>query len=270
MTRSDFSLESWQAAAAAVTRGRIVELGRVFHTGMPHYPTHPDFKVSLFRRHGDRVRGDGASSASCLWSFGGHTGTHIDALCHVSHRGLMYNGAPVDNMALERGDGPGDAADLPACIRRGVLFDIAALDGVNVLPGERVIGARDFDMACERFGIAIRQGDVALIRTGWAQHWSTDRYIDHDTPGPNLEGAQWLAEKGVSLVGSDTAIFEKGPIAEAAPVHTFLLMEQRIHIMENLDLEALAATGITTFFFLALPLRVKGGTASPLRPIAIL
>jgi kynurenine formamidase len=246
MTRSDFSLESWQAAAAAVTRGRIVELGRVFHTGMPHYPTHPDFKVSLFRRHGDRVRGDGASSASCLWSFGGHTGTHIDALCHVSHRGLMYNGVPVDNLALERGD------------------------GVNVLPGERVIGARDFDMACERFGIAIRQGDVALIRTGWAQHWSTDRYIDHDTPGPNLEGAQWLAEKGVSLVGSDTAIFEKGPIAEAAPVHTFLLMEQRIHIMENLDLEALAATGITTFFFLALPLRVKGGTASPLRPIAIL
>jgi len=70
-------------------------------------------------------------------------------------------------------------------------------------------------------------------------------------------------------VGSDTAIFEKGPIAEAAPVHTFLLTERRIHIMENLDLEALAATGTTTFFFMALPLRVKGGTASPLRPIAV-
>jgi len=269
MTGLDFTLDSWKAAAASVTQGQLVELGRVFHTGMPHYPTHPDFNVSLFRKHGDRVRGDGASSASCLWSFGGHTGTHIDALCHVSHGGLMYNGVPVDNGSLERGDGPGDAAELPACIRRGVLFDIAALDGVNCLDGDRVITARDFERACERFEIPIAQGDVALIRTGWAQYWSTDKYIDHHTPGPDLEGAKWLVERGVSLVGSDTAIFEKGPIAEAAPVHTLLLMESRIHIMENLDLEALAATGVTTFFFMALPLRVKGGTASPLRPIAV-
>ncbi|MBS7699943.1 MULTISPECIES: cyclase family protein [unclassified Chelatococcus] len=266
---NDLTLEAWSAGAATVTQGRIVELGRVFYAGMPHYPTHPDFDISLFRRHGDRVRGDGASSASCLWSFGGHTGTHIDALCHVSHCGLMYDGSAVDNNAIERGDGPGDAAAFPSYVRRGVLFDIAGLDGVDRLQGERVITADDFENACRANSFDLQKGDVALVRTGWAQHWGTDDYIGHETPGPDLEGARWLAGKGVTLVGSDTAVFEKGPIAEAAPVHHLLLMEHRIHIMENLDLEALAAARIYTFFFLALPLRVRGGTASPLRPIAI-
>lgn len=263
------ALQRWQAAAQAVTSGRIVELGRVFHTGMPHYPTHPDFEVKLSRRHGDRVRGDGASSASCLWSFGGHTGTHIDALCHVSHCGLMYDGTPVDNDAIERGNGPGDAAGLEPYVRRGVLFDMAGLEGGDALQGDRIITRADLEGACGRDGFKLAQGDVALIRTGWSRHWGTDHYIAHETPGPDLDAALWLVEKGVSLVGSDTAVFEKGPVTDAAPVHHLLLMQQRIHIMENLDLDALAATGMRTFLFLALPLRVKGGTASPLRPIAI-
>ncbi|WP_158970763.1 cyclase family protein [Chachezhania sediminis] len=264
-----FDLALWQRAAGTVETGRLFELGREFHDGMPHYPTHPDFEVSLFRKHGDRVRGDGASSASCHLSFGGHTGTHIDALCHVSQDGRMHDGSPADNQRIQAGTAVGDAADLGVYVRRGVLFDIAALDRVDRLSGDRVIGPEDLAQAAERQGFRVEHGDVVLIRTGWGQLWGAPGYIDHATPGPNYEAAKWLLDRGAGLVGSDTAVFEKGPVTDAAPVHRLLLFEQKVNIMENLDLEPIAAAGVSTFLFLALPLRVRGGTASPLRPVAI-
>lgn len=256
-------------AAEMLRSGRVIELGREFHSGMPHYPTHPDFAVSLFRRHGDRVRSDGASSASCLWSFGGHTGTHIDALCHVSQDGLLFDGRACDNDRLEKGDEPGDAAALGVYIRRGLLFDIPALTGEDVLPAGQVVSVDDLQRAASRSRIDPQPGDVALIRTGWGRHWGSETYLESETPGPDAQAARWLADRGVSCVGSDTAIFEKGPIVEAAPVHRLLLIERRIPIMENLDLEALAAARLASFLFLALPLRVRGATASPIRPVAI-
>jgi kynurenine formamidase len=264
-----FDMDLWRTASGAVQSGRMFELGREFHDGMPHYPTHPDFEVSLFRKHGDRVRGDGASSASCHLSFGGHTGTHIDALCHVSQDGLMCDGTPADNKLLEEGKDLGDAAHLKSYVRRGVLFDIAALAGVKRLDGDYVVSAADLQAAADRQGFEMQPGDVALIHTGWGTLWGQDSYIDHHTPGPDREAAQWLVDRGVSLVGSDTAVFEKGPVTEAAPVHRLLLFDHRIHIMENLDLGPIAGAGVSTFLFIALPLRVRGGTASPLRPVAI-
>lgn len=263
-----FDLALWQTALPEVRSGRLIELGREFHDGMPHYPTHPDFEVTLFRRHGERVRGDGASSASCHLSFGGHTGTHIDALCHVSQNGRMFDGSPADNAFAGCG-GPGDAAALQSHIRRGVVYDIAALDGTPRLAGDRVVRAADLAAAARRQGFDPLPGDVALVRTGWGQLWGSADYIAHDTPGPDLEAAQWLLDRGTSLVGSDTAVFEKGPVTEAAPVHRLLLLERRVHIMENLDLEGLAEAGVSSFLFVALPLRIRGGTASPLRPVAL-
>lgn len=265
----DFDLETWERAKGAVSHGKLYELGHVFYDGMPHYPTHPDFEVSLFRKHGDRVRGDGASSASCHLSFGGHTGTHIDAFCHVSHDGCMCDGTAADNQRLLAGHDPLDAAALEPIVRRGVLFDFAALDGVARLDGDRVLSDADFEAASAAQGVCLEVGDVALIRTGWAQHWESPAYIAHDTPGPNLDGGRWLADRGAALVGSDTAVFEKGPVTDAAPVHHLMLFERNIHILENLNLEALATAGVYSFLFIAMPLRIRGGTASPLRPVAI-
>lgn len=264
-----FDLDTWNRAKNAVSQGHLFELGHTFYDGMPHYPSHPDFEVSLFRKHGDRTRADGASSASCHLSFGGHTGTHIDALCHVSQNGSMCDGTPADNKRLMAGRDSGDAASLDPVVRRGVLFDFAALDGVDCLNSDRALTGADFDAACEKQGVKFEPGDVALVRTGWAQHWETPRYITHETPGPNIDGGRWLADHGASVVGSDTAVFEKGPVTDAAPVHHLMLFERNIHILENLNLEALAMAKIYSFLFIAMPLRIQGGTASPLRPIAI-
>jgi kynurenine formamidase len=83
-----------------------------------------------------------------------------------------------------------------------------------------------------------------------------------------LEGARWLSDRGVFAAGSDTVAFEKQP-DPAMPVHVHLLVEKGIHIIECLNLEELAAAGVHEFLFIALPLKIRGATGSPVRPVAV-
>ena len=76
-------------------------------------------------------------------------------------------------------------------------------------------------------------------------------------------------------VGSDTETFEVQPApdpgepANPQPVHTLLLIEKGVYIMESLDLEALAAAGVREFLFVALPLAIRGATGSMIDPVAV-
>jgi kynurenine formamidase len=119
-------------------------------------------------------------------------------------------------------------------------------------------------------GVEIRSGDVVLLRTGWARYWDDPaRFVAQASgPGPALDGAQWLSTRGVYAAGSDTVGFEKLPDANM-PVHVHLLVENGIHIIECLNLEELAGAGVAEFLFVALPLKLRGATASPIRPVAI-
>ena len=87
-------------------------------------------------------------------------------------------------------------------------------------------------------------------------------------PGPEIEGARWLSERGVFAAGSDTIAFEKVPAA-GMPVHVHLLVESGIHIIEALNLEDLSRERIYEFVFIAAPLKFRGGTGSPIRPLAL-
>ena len=109
-----------------------------------------------------------------------------------------------------------------------------------------------------------------LLRTGWAAYFSDPgKFIaEVKGPGPAIAGARWLSDRGVFAVGSDTVAFEKVP-DPSMPVHVHLLVEKGIHIIECLNLEALAAAGIREFLFVALPLKIRGATGSPVRPVAV-
>jgi kynurenine formamidase len=87
-------------------------------------------------------------------------------------------------------------------------------------------------------------------------------------PGPELEAARWLSSRGVFAAGSDTVAFERVPAAEM-PVHAHLLVESGIHIIEALNLEEIARERVYEFAFIAAPLKIRGGTGSPIRPIAL-
>jgi kynurenine formamidase len=231
--------------------------------------------MTLERRHGDMSRADGSSAANDLIVLGSHVGTHIDALCHVSHLGRLYGGE--DAMAAQAGGRFGvlGAETIGPIVRGGVLLDVAQALGLEVCGAGEEITPAQLEMAAEKEGVEIRPGSVILVRTGWGRHFDDkDRYLGlaSGVPGPGEAGARWLAGFSPFAVGSDTIAFEQiaaGAGHRLLPAHRVLLVEEGIHIIETLDLEALAASEVWSFTFVCLPLKLVGATGSPVRPVAI-
>jgi kynurenine formamidase len=258
----------------AVARGvRVFDLGRPMFAGMPQSPNHPPFRMVLQRRHGDVVRSGGLSGASELIVTGGHVGTHIDALSHVSHEGRLHDGVDAAGAQLGGAFSVYGIDTVAPMVCRGVLLDVPAGLGTQACAPGYELMPDDLDAA--RDGIAIGPGDVVLVRTGWGRAWDDrDAYIGHDTgvPGPGEEGTKWLASHGPRAVGSDTIAFEHiapGRGHADLPGHRVLLVEHGIHIIETLDLEELAAAGVREFLFVLSPLKLVGATGSPVRPVAV-
>ncbi len=250
---------------------RVYDLAQPYFIGMPHYPTHPPFLFSLVKQHGDYTGPAGNSAAADAIALGSHVGTHIDALCHFSCGGRLYGGAEAAGLQSYAGGLRAHSIDtVSPILRRGVLLDIASQIGVDALPVDFEITPAQLADTERAAGVAVRPGDVVLLRTGWARYWEDPaRFVSQASgPGPALDGAQWLSARGVYAAGSDTVGFEKLPDA-SMPVHVHLLVENGIHIVECLNLESLAGAGVAEFLFVALPLKIRGGTASPIRPVAI-
>lgn len=258
------------SAIDSLANGKVYDLAQPYFVGMPHHPVHPPFLFSLVKQHGEYVTASGASSASDAIALGSHVGTHIDALCHFSCGGKLHGGIE----AAPRQSYPGGLRDysidtVPPIVRRGILLDIAGLAG-GVLSEDFEIEPLHLDEAVDRQRVMVRPGDVVLLRTGWAQYFDNPaKFISKVRgPGPALSGAQWLSSRGVFAAGSDTVAFEKVP-DNNMPVHVHLLVDNGIHIIECLNLEELAAARVYEFAFIAAPLKLKGATGAPVRPLAI-
>jgi kynurenine formamidase len=264
------------ALLAAIDSGtEIIELGQPLFTGMPSSPNHPGFRMTLARRHGDMVRPDGSSAANEVLITGGHVGTHIDALAHVSFQGKLHGG--IDAVQAQAGGQFREhgVERIPPLVRRGVLLDAAAVRGVESLDPGYGVTAADLAEAARRSGAEPGPGDVALVRTGWARHFAdAARYLGQESgvPGVTEEAARWLADRQIAAAGADTTAFEQIPPGAGhrlLPVHRLLLVERGIYIMEHLNLEEAASRGLTEFVFVTAPLRIVGGTGSPIRPFAV-
>ncbi|CAB4948051.1 MAG: cyclase family protein [Actinobacteria bacterium] len=249
----------------------VIDLAQPVHPGIPHSPNHPGYRHALLRRHGDAVRVDGTSGASDIITLGTHTATHMDALAHISHDGLLHGGAVAADEQTGGVFRHHGVDTIEPVVAPGFLIDLPRLFGVDRLkPGQRVTAA-DLEAAASD----VTEGSAVLVRTGWAQLWeSPTDFLSHDSgvPGPDEGACQWLAARQPHVVGSDTTAFEWIPAGEGharLPGHRVLLVEGGIPIMEMLDLEELAATGPRAFTVVAAPLRLVGATASPLRPLAI-
>ena len=165
---------------------------------------------------------------------------------------------------------------MPPFFTRGVLLDVPGYRGVDCLPKGAPIAAAELQAVCAAEGIEVEPWDVVLIRTGYMGLWpDAERMAAHKTAGPDISAARWLLERGVIATGTDTETYEvqpapdPGPTGNPQPVHTLLLIENGVFLMESLDLEELARASVYEFLFVALPLKIRGATASMIDPIAV-
>ncbi len=207
-------------------------------------------------------------------SFHGSTFTHLDALCHVSHDGKLYNGLLFKDVVSK--DGGCSKLNITAfksgIVTRGILLDIPRLKGVPYLEPATHVYREDVEAWEKKAGIKIGPGDAVFLRTG--------RWARREKVGPfaNLSGfdgsfAPFLKERGVALIGSD-GILDVGNVPGfALPLHQIALVALGIDIFDNVDPEALAEAAARLnrweFLLFAAPIPVPNGTGSLINPIAV-
>jgi kynurenine formamidase len=154
-----------------------------------------------------------------------------------------------------------------------VLLDVAVHRGVERLPDQELVGAQELREVAEAQGIAIREGDVVLVRTGSGALWhDPDAYLRG--AGMASDAARWMAELRVRAVGADNVAWDLPDVLDEEmgmmlPAHAILLVRNGIYILEHLYLEELGRDRVYEFAFLCLPLKLRGATGSPVRPIAL-
>ena len=207
----------------------------------------------------------------------GFAHSHIDDLAHFAHKGKLYNGHGFDTIK------PTGATELgihhlkDGVVARGVLVDMPWLKGVDFLEPGTAVTVADFEAWEEKTGVKVRSGDVLLLRTG---RWERVRQKGQwnflvAAAGMHASVAKWLRERDVALIGCDgvSDVMPSGVEGLANPLHELVLVGLGMRILDNLNLDDVATAAASRerwdFLFVGAPLRVVGGTGSPLNPLAI-
>jgi kynurenine formamidase len=205
----------------------------------------------------------------------GHT--HIDALCHVCYQGLLYNDRPEGAVTADGAAVDSIAALENGLVGRGVLLDIPRLRGVPWLePGEHIF-ADELEAASREQDVAVTAGDILLVRTGLCRRLA--EFGPWNTPeakaGLHPTAMPFVASRSVAVLGSDGNSDTAPSSTEGVgfPIHVLAINAMGVHLLDYLQLEGLAAAceraGRWEFLFVTAPLRIVGGTGSPVNPIAV-
>ncbi|WP_405102825.1 cyclase family protein [Micromonospora sp. NBC_01412] len=267
-----------------VRENRSFDLSHQIAPGIPVFPHHVPFSVTLNRRHADgfaQPRPGDTRFSNEIIVMSAHTATHVDALGHFSRSGMLYGGVRAQEVETPTGLDRLDAAEIPPFFCRAVLLDVAGHRRVPALTAGEAITADELRAVTESANVEIRAGDVVLIRTGWQRHWGDDQRYNGGVggdgeyqgtgrgwPGIDESAARWLAGLGVRAVGADTPVVEVIPFTGDS-VHAILLVDSGIYLFENLALDEFAAHGRYEALFIAVPLPLRGATGSPVRPLVI-
>jgi len=264
--------ESVLAAARLIRDGMTYELGKVLDGAIPMSPGRT-FALNVQRTSGPNGRNQQGGNEETVFTELGQMGTQFDGLAHQQLGPHLYNCVEAEKVARRGGFTKLGVEKAGSFFARGVLLDIAALKGVDMLPDDYMITVADIEAAMTRQNVEVRKGDAVLIRTGWGRLWTVDnaRFIKGE-PGIGLEAAEFLVKRNVMMVGSDNWAVEVRPYPDRGlflPVHGYLLNVNGIYLIENLDLEALARDKANEFAFIVAPLKLRGGTGSSVAPIAV-
>jgi kynurenine formamidase len=259
-------------AARLIRTGEVFELGRVLSSAMPMFGTRR-FELHTKRtvmNPGSNRRG---SNEEIVVAEIGQVGTQFDGFSHQTIGDSLYNCHALDEVASRTGFSKLGMEKVGSLITRGVLIDVAASKGVDVLPDTYEITVKDLQEALQRQQLALQPGDAVIVNTGWGRLWEKDnaRYTK-TSPGLGVAAAEWLARQDPMLVGSDNSGVGVSPDVDprvSNPVHQIMLVVNGIHLLENLKLEDLSAGRVYEFALIVQPLKIKGGTGSTVAPVAV-
>jgi kynurenine formamidase len=265
-------------AKKLIKSGKVYQLGRIYEQGMPipgkrHFSlTIPGRPTGVTPGKNKLVHNDELVSGEI-----GQVGTQFDGLGHVGVRmdrdDIFYNGFKLSEFGDTYGLKKLGVENVGPIFTRGILLDVAGLKGERTLPAGYVIKVEDLQKAAKQAKVEIHPGDVVLINTGHGFWWMRDnKKFGDGEPGIGIAAARWLTEQKVTVVGSDNWAVEAVPGEDADrpyQVHQWMLVRNGVYLLENLDLEQLAADKVYQFAFVFCPLRLKGATGSPGNPIAI-
>lgn len=257
--------ESQAAALAAADPSRAFDLAVDYFLGMPSWTVLGDPEYDIWLTHTPEAEGHEYSGTAI--SMYTHVGTHICSLNHLGHDGRFWSGWTAQEHLGSRAWRVGGR--YPPIIARGVLLDVAGAHGVDCLPDSYAITPDDLSAAGAS---ELRRGDVALVRTGRMSRWPNHDAFMNDPPGVGMAAARMLAEEleviciGVDCGGEPLPAELPGTFL---PVHSYLLADMGVPVMENVWLEDIAQAGVRDFTLLAFPLKLAGSTGLPVRPVAL-
>jgi kynurenine formamidase len=273
-----------QATLSEVDAWRTFDLAVDYFIGMPNWTQSGEAPFQIWMSStpsggvlddqmgiGDAQNQMVGRSGDCI-SMYTHSGTHVDTLNHMGYGPAIWNNFNERKHLGSRHWLVAGAEKHPPIVARGVLIDVAGAHGVEVLPDSYGIGADEIKLILKDQGTELRPGDVVLIRTGRMSYWpDADKFMPNE-PGLNRDGAEFLARSGAMMIGADNIGLEQIPADDPENwqvVHTYLLAEAGVPIMEIVDTQELSAEGVHEFAFIGACLKIRGATGSPIRPIAI-
>ena len=259
-------------ATRLIKTGEVIEIAHVLNDKMPISATRR-FDVHVKRTFMNLFSNRRGSNEELVVSEIGQVGTQFDGFAHQSIECSHYNCFKTDEISTRTGFTKLGIEKVGTLMARGVLIDVAALKGVDMLGDTYQITPEDLQQALQRQNIQLRPGDAILINTGWNKLWAKDnaRYM-RTCPGIGVAAAEWLATQDLLLVGADNWPVEVAPNPDpqlSLPVHQIMLAVNGIHILENLKLDELAAKKVYEFAFVMQPLKAQGFTGSTVAPAAV-
>jgi kynurenine formamidase len=225
----------------------IIDLSQEIFTGMPVFPGLPQVEIAMHVSHEqwDGITdSDVVSPAVNRLQFGEHTGTHVDAINHMARQ---FRGQSIDTMPLTM------------FYTEGICVDLSH-KGLREL-----IEPADMERALSEAGLEIKRGDTVLLYTNhYRRRFGTNNW--DDGPGVSIDAAHWLGQQGISAFGVETVSPGVRHVSNKE-VHRICGELGFTHYENMINLHLLIGRG--RFRFIGLPLKIRGGTGSPVRAIAV-
>jgi kynurenine formamidase len=261
-------------AAQLIKTGKTYALGIETNSKTPAFPPRT-FKLTVLQPGQAGTSGLGPSKTTynddIIDGWVG-IGSQIDGLGHIGVDHVYYNGLKAGEFADASGLKKLGAEKIPPLVARGVLLDMAAHFGTDIVKEGTAFNSTEIEAVAKKQGVEIRQGDVVLFHTGWISLiGKDDKRYNTGEPGLGVDGAKYLVGKGVLAVGADTWGLEVLPFESknVFEVHQVLIPMNGTYILENMNTGPLAADKAYEFLFVLGVPKITGAVQGIINPIAI-